>query len=433
MSEEAYMTQREVNRTEVFIKVSQKKISQVTAAQLLGLSIRQTQRLYSIYKSKGLSGLRSKKRGKTSNHKLSKLTKARVMELITCELYSGFGPTFMTEKLAKYHQIKISRETIRQLMIEAGVWIPKNKKRPVIHQQRQRRARYGELLQIDGSPHAWFEERGESCALLVFIDDATGQTYGKFFESETTAAYMITIREYIQKYGKPQALYSDRHGIFRINKPGSIKKESLTQFGRALKELEIELLWANSPQAKGRVERANKTLQDRLVKEMRLAGIRDIERANEFLEGGFWESYNQKFAINPRIEGDVHRKCKNWDLENILCEKYYRKISKNMELQFENIIYQITEPRIELIRAQVTVLKRLDGKILIEYKGKSVPFREYDKQIKGGEDVDSKQITYIFKEATKIKPSWNHPWKRRPSRRAKEAILQSLRTEEEQG
>ena len=247
------------------------------------------------------------------------------MELVACEAYFGFRPTFMTEKLEELHQIKISRETTRQIMIESGVWMAKNKKSPVIHQQRERRHCCGELVQIDGSPHAWFEDRGEPCTLLVYIDDATGRTYGKFAEAETTAAYMIATREYIKKYGRPLAFYSDKYSVFRINIPGSTRKESLTQFGRALKELEIKLIYANSPQAKGRVERANQTLQDRLVKELRLRNISTIEEGNRYLEE-FFCKHNEKFMMNPKKEIDLHQAALPDDaLDKILCMKEYRK------------------------------------------------------------------------------------------------------------
>lgn len=416
MNEGAYMTKHEVNRLEVLIQIEQRKLSQVKAAELLGLSLRQTQRLYKVYKIQGLKGLISKKRGKPSNRQLDKTLKIQILELMGINLYRDFGPTYMTEILQREHKIVISRETIRHLMINNGPWKPKKQKSPVVHQQRKRRARCGELLQIDGSPHAWFEERGDKCTLLVFIDDATGRTYGKFFPSETTAAYMETTREYIKKYGRPQAMYSDRHNIFRVNMPSCIKKENLTQFGRALKELNIRLFWANSPQAKGRVERANKTLQDRLVKELRLRGIQEIQTANHFLEEYFWDSYNQKFMVQACDKNDAHKeKLPDQELKDILCEKYVRKISKNMEIQFENIIYQIKETRRGLIRKFITVMKSLEGKITIMDGQKKLKFQEYNKQEAGGENLDVKQIESALQESKiqpiRTKPAYYHPWR----------------------
>jgi hypothetical protein len=291
-----YMTETEEFRANICSEIIQKKISQAEAAVTLGISLRQVKRLCAAFLKEGVAGLLSKKRGKASNHQLPPLIKARVLELVTCEKYQGFRPTFMCEKLEQLHRIEISVETTRQLMIQSGVWVNKIQKRPVIHQQRQRRACYGELVQVDGSPHDWFEGRGDSCVLIVYIDDATGRTNGKFFEAETTDAYMTVTAEYIKRYGRMRAIYSDKYGVFRVNIPGCVKKENLTQFGRALKELDIILICAHSPQAKGRVERANNTLQDRLVKEMRLAGINDIESANKFLPA-FWEDYNKRFSV----------------------------------------------------------------------------------------------------------------------------------------
>lgn len=424
MNEGAYMTKHEVNRLELLIQIEQRKLSQVKAAELLGLSVRQTQRLYRAYKIRGIKGLISQRRGKPSNRQLDKTLKIRIGELMTINLYRDFGPTYMTEILQREHKIIVSRETVRHLMIKSGLWKPKKQKSPVVHQQRQRRARCGELLQIDGSPHAWFEERGDKCTLLVFIDDATGRTYGKFFPSETTAAYMETTREYIKKYGRPQAMYSDRHNIFRVNAPGCIRKDNLTQFGRALKELNIRLFWANSPQAKGRVERANKTLQDRLVKELRLRGIQEIQTANRFLAEHFWDIYNQKFMISASDREDAHReKLTDQELDDILCEKYIRKISKNMEIQFENIIYQIKENRTGLIKRFITVMKSLEGKITIMDRQKKLKFQEYNKQEAGGENLDIKQIESALQEIKteplSIKPPNYHPWRQEGRAEAK--------------
>ena len=407
-----YMTEQEQLREKICLQIAQKKLSQLEAAAVLEISLRQVQRLYAAFLKDGVVGLASKKRGRASNNQLQPVVKARVLELITCERYKDFRPTFMCEKLEQLHGIKISIETTRRFMRESGVWIEKVQKSPVIHQQRKRRARFGELVQIDGSPHDWFEGRRDKCCLIVYIDDATGQTYGKFFESETTDAYMTVTAEYIKKYGRMEAVYSDKHGKFRINIPGCIHKENLTQFGRALKELDITLICANSPQAKGRVERANQTLQDRLVKEMRLAGINDIEGANEFLPA-FWEVYNEKFAVKPVDPRDAHRELlPEQDLEKILCKKEYRKVSKNLEVQYKNVVYQINMGKPirgrGLIRARVTVLETLKGEISIEYQGKPLQFQQYAQQEFQGEVVTSKEIDRFLKEKTHRKLSHNH-------------------------
>jgi hypothetical protein len=412
MNEEIHMTKREVSKADLFLEISRKKISKSKAAEILGVSERHVRRLYTEFQEKGVISLISRQRGKPSNHQLPQNLKARVMKLITYEMYEGFGPTFMCEKPKEIHNIKICPETTRQLMIRSGVWKAHRKKSPVIHQQRKRRARFGELIQIDGSPHAWLEGRGDPCVLIVFIDDATGQTYGKFFESETSEAYLITAKEYIIKYGRPLAFYPDKHGIFRINRPGCLKKELITQFGRACKELDIDLFCANSPQAKGRVERCNQTQQDRLIKELRLANVSSIEEANKFLDK-YWGVFNKKFAVAAVSKEDAHRKITpEYDLDKILCYKSERTISKNLEVQYNNTIYQIQleKPSRNLQRAKVTIIEELNGEIHLVYKKKFLPFKIYSQQQCKGVEVNSKEIDRFLKVRAKRHVSDNHPW-----------------------
>jgi hypothetical protein len=407
-----HMTDKEASRAKILVEVSRNELSQTKAAELLGLSLRQLQRLYTAFLIEGVTAVVSRRRGKPSNHQLPQLTKARILELVTNKLYAGFGPTFMCEKLEELHGITVCPETTRQLMIESGVWQAHKKKRPVIHQQRKRRARFGELLQIDGSPHTWFEDRDDPCVLIVFIDDATGQTYGKFFPVETTRAYMTVAYEYLMEYGRPLAFYSDKHSIFRVNRPGCTKKECITQFARALQELEIELICANSPQAKGRVERVNGTLQDRLVKEMRIAGVSNIEEGNQFLES-YWKIHNRRFKIDPEDSRNAHRKIlPEQDLSKIFSIKEYRKVSKNLEVQYNNVIYQILQksPLRSLCRARVSIIESLNGKITMEYKGRQLPFREYGKQEYAGKEVDPKEVDRFLKDAKSRRVSYNHPW-----------------------
>lgn len=419
---EVYMTQPEISRGDIFSKINQNKMTQQKAAELLGLSERHVRRLYAKFKEFGIISLISQQRGKPSNHQLPTGLKAQISELITIELYKDFGPTFMCEKLEERHGIKISVGTTRKLMIENGVWQTHRKKRPVIHQQRKRRARCGELVQIDGSPHAWFEDRGEKCVLISFVDDATGRTYGKFFKSETTAAYMITARTYFSKYGRPLAFYSDKHSIFRVNRPGCLKKELITQFARACKELEIETICAHSPQAKGRVEKNNQTQQDRLVKELRLAGISTIDQANEFLDNFYWDTYNAKFAVLPESSKDAHRELlREHNLKKILSHKRQSTLSKNLEIQCDNVIYQITVENGARIlqRAKVTVIKSIDGEVYIEHNGKELPFKIYSQQEVSGKVVDPKELDTFFNERKRKKPSYTHPWNMEGRARAK--------------
>ena len=408
------MTKRDVSRADILSEVCQRKRTQEEAAKLIGVTTRHFRRLYKAYIERGVSSLVSFKRGKPSNHQLLPLVKARISELVTCELYSGFKPTLMCEKLEQLHKITVSKETVRQLMIKNGVWRDKSKKCPVVHQQRKRRAQFGELIQIDGSPHAWFEDRGDSCVLINFIDDATGRAYGQFFPSETTHAYMTVLKEYIIKYGRMSAVYSDKHGIFRVNSPGCTKKECITQLGRALRELGINSICAHSPQAKGRVERLNQTCQDRLVKELRLAGICNMAEANIFLKTRYWDDHNKRFAILPENSTDAHRKIlSEQNLDGILCHKERRKVMKNLEFQYKNIIYQIpSELSTRGLRgAYISVLEGIQGDITIEYRGKAVPFARYSQQEFTGEIVDSKEVDNFMKPKKERKPDADHPWR----------------------
>ena len=416
------MTQPEVSRGDIFSEISQKKLTKRKAAEQLGLSERHLARLYAEFLKFGIVSLASKQRGQPSNHQLPVGLKAQLSELVTIELYLGFGPTFMCEKLHERHGIEISIETTRKLMIQNGVWVPHKKKRPVIHQQRKRRARCGELVQIDGSPHAWFEDRGDLCVLISFVDDATGRTYGRFFKTETTRAYMITARVYFSKYGRPLAFYSDKHSIFRINRPGCLKKDLITQFGRACKELEIDPICAHSPQAKGRVERNNQTQQDRLVKELRLEGINAMDEANVYLDEVYWDKYNNQFAILPESSKDAHRKLlPEHNLKKILSYKQQGTLSKNLEVQCDNVIYQIVQknPSRRLQRAKVTIIKTIEGEIYIEHNGKNLPFKVFSKQEICGKIIDSKKIDTFFKEKKTTKVSFSHPWNKEGRARAK--------------
>jgi transposase len=357
MCDGGFMSGKSIKYLEVLERIKGEKITQKLAAKELNISVRQVYRIYQKFQKEGAGGFLSKKQGKPSNHQLPKIVKARVLELVTCEKYRGFGPTFMNEKLSELHSINISIETARRLMIECGAWHPNLKKRPVVHQQRTRRSRLGELTQIDGSPHLWFEDRGDSCCLIVFVDDATGRTFGRFFKTETCIAYMTTLAEYRLKYkGLPNCLYSDKHGIFRINMPNCVNKEQLTQFGRICKELGMGLICANSPQAKGRVERMNLTQQDRLVKELRLANICNIEDANEFLKT-YWDRFNEKFNVAPMNPEDSHLDpLSDADFYEILCFKETRTITKNLEIQYKNTIYQVVNKHSKgLYRGSVTL------------------------------------------------------------------------------
>jgi transposase len=291
------MTAKDVLRSQVMAQVLEGKLDQASAAGRLGISVRQVKRLKRRMLDEGTEGLLSRKRGKPSNRRTPADVLEKAMALIGAH-YADFGPTLACEKLEEVHEIKLSVETVRQAMLRAGLWKTRRGAGARTHAMRERRARRGELIQIDGSPHDWFEGRAPRCCLLVFIDDATGELMAlRFVDAETTLGYMALLEEHVLAHGLPAAIYSDRHSIFQVNR-GDYKDVShaQTQFARALEQLGIEGIQANSPQAKGRVERANQTLQDRLVKEMRLQGICSQEAANAWLPQ-FIRAFNRRFAV----------------------------------------------------------------------------------------------------------------------------------------
>lgn len=397
------MNTKEVERYEIFQRCQRSEISLRQAARLLKVSYRQTKRLWKIYRQQGKEGLISKRRGKTSPRAFPVHLKRETLGIIR-EGYSDFGPTLISEKLEEREAKYISKETIRSWMIGAGMWIPKQKKKTRLYQRRERRAAEGELLQADGSDHKWFENRAPRCTLLVAIDDATGKVTARFEEEETTAGYFRLMKEYIETNGVPEAMYTDRYSVFKVNLGGEGK---LTQFGRAMKELDIELIYARTPQAKGRVERANGTLQDRLVKELRLKNISSIEDANAFLPA-FLTKYNQKFGKKPRSSFNAHHPLKQKEnLQHILCEQATRKLSKDLEVSFEGQIYQIeTQNRRNRLQGkQITMIRTLDGQLLMRYEGTSLEYKML-KEIPSPLIMDAKQLV-AYKEKRNGSPQLN--------------------------
>jgi len=360
----------------------------------------------------GVSGLVSQRRGKPSNHQLDPAIVQQAIDLIY-ERYRDFGPTLAHEKLTEIHGLHLCRESVRRIMISEGLWKPKRAKQPHAHQMRERRACFGELIQIDGSEHAWFEERGPKCTLLVYIDDATGQLLESLFvTSETFFGYCEATRHYLERYGKPVAFYSDKHGIFRVNQERPLGTTSgLTQFGRAMDELDIQLICANSPQAKGRIERANQTLQDRLVKELRLRGISDLEAGNAYLPE-FREDFNRRFAVAPRSMHNAHRPLLKTDkLDVILTHQKTGTLSKNLTVQFKHVVYQIqsNRPDYALRHAKVIVCENVKGEVTILYHDKPLTYTVYHKAPRQAAIADSKTIDQQLKSPWT--PPADHPWR----------------------
>lgn len=416
------MSYQEVDRLGVIQQVVGKQLRQGDAALQLGVSVRQVKRLVARYRAEGAAGLVSRHRGKRPGNAIADAVRQEILGVVR-SAYADFGPTLACEKLTERHGYTVSVETLRQWMINEGLWQAKRRREAHIHQRRPRRPCRGELVQIDGSPHDWFEGRGPRCTLIVFIDDATGALMAlRFVPAETTKGYMETLAGYLQRHGRPVALYSDKHSIFRVNHPE--REGELTQFTRALKTLDIEPIHANTPQAKGRVERANQTLQDRLVKELRLTGISDIEAANAFLPG-FIADYNARFAVPAQNPTDAHRQVlhSQEELNLILCLHHTRTLSKNLTIQFHSREYQLTgQGRGYRLRgARITVCAAFDGTVTLLHQGRRLAYQilregeppvPLDDEKSLHQTVDAAQVR---QQATpSFKPAPDHIWRHSP-------------------
>jgi transposase len=419
------MTQKEAERAQAMELLTAGKIDQKEAGKRLSVSVRQIKRIVRRYRREGLAGLISKKRSRSSNRRLDEGKKRLCVELIGAH-YRDFGPTLAREKLAERHGIRLSVESTRQLMIAAGYWQPRKGAKICVHPMRERRARLGELIQIDGSPHDWFEGRAEACTLLVFIDDATGKlTQLHFAPTETTLGYMRVLHDHIAAHGVPVALYSDRHSIFRVNAKDA-DPEAETQFGRAARELGIECIHANSPQAKGRVERANQTLQDRLVKEMRLAGISGMEAANAWLPG-FIADYNRRFAVTPKDPQDAHLPYQGTaeGLKNTLSVQTEKTLSKNLSCQHEGQLLQVetSGTGLGMRGAKVKLYQHFDGTRQLRWRQRKLAYTATTKARRQEAQADSKTVNARVDKALAKqvktnskghKPAPDHPWRNMP-------------------
>jgi transposase len=399
------MSDKEVERSEILRMAVERKITQKEGAHRIGVTERHFRRLLHRYRERGPEGIISGHCGKESNNRLEKKEKEKIINKLK-EDYQGFGPTFACEKLNERDGIRVSKETVRQIMIEAGLHRPKRRKKDRIHPLRDRRERWGELVQIDGSYHAWLEDRAEKACLILFVDDATSEIMvAEFVAYETFFAYAMLCKRYFSQYGLPEALYSDRFGVFRVNLSNVTTTNSQTQFERAMEELGIELICASSPQAKGRVERANQTLQDRLVKEMRLAGINDYQSANAFLTH-YLPIYNQKFAVHPKTTMDCHEPLRpENNLDLIFTLRNERTLSKDLQFQYQRVVYQVItdRPTYALKGRHVTVCEDELGHISVLLNNKPLKFKRFVRQPKRHEPASAKQIDY--------KPAKDHPWR----------------------
>jgi len=402
------MTQGELKRLHVIRKALDKAITQYEASEIIGVTLRQTQRIALRVRRDGDSGIINRSRGRPSNRTKPQKLKDKVLTIFKAK-YPDFGPTLASEKLFERDKIKVNDETLRLWLVENNIPYKKRKKRP--HRQwRERKHHFGQMVQMDGSHHAWLEDRGPECVFMGYIDDATGIPFGRFYEYEGTIPAMDSFKRYIKKRGIPLSVYLDKHTTYKSTKKLSVEDElnnvePLSQFERALKELGVEVIHANSPEAKGRVERLFETFQDRLVKELRLEGMRTIDGANKVAER-FLSGYAKRFSVNARYSDDLHRVTpKGVDLDRILCIKTERALRNDFTIAHNNKLYQITDN----IRAgKVMVEEYVDGSMVIYHKDKPLSFKEITARLKKEEPKKK----YEFKLKRVYTPqAADHPWK----------------------
>jgi transposase len=402
------MSRKEARRLHIIHQALDKRITQTEAAALTGLSDRQIRRLIKRIRQDGDEGICHRSRGVSSNHRISAKIKEHALRLFR-EKYKDFNLTHATEQLADSHRITISRETLRLWLTSAD--IPYKKRRARKHRQwRERKAHFGELVQIDGSHHDWFEGRGPVCVFMGYIDDATSTVSGRFYAYEGTIPAMDSMKRYIKRYGIPQSVYLDKHSTYKSPAEPTIEEQlndqrPMSHFEKSLSELGIGVIHANSPQAKGRVERLFRTLQDRLVKEMRLSGITSVDKANEFLKT-FLPKYNRKFKKPAASKADLHRPAlHSRELDRILCIKEARTVRNDFTVIYGSKLYQIENAT----RAKTIIVEeRLDGTLHLTHNGQDLAYREAKPT--SNREKPRSALLKLVKEPW-IPPA-SHPWRR---------------------
>lgn len=400
------MTQEELKRLHVIHKALDKHVTQAEAAGIIGVCLRQAQRIVRAVRVGGDKGVIHKSRGQGSNRASPVKIKDEALKLYK-EKYNDFGPTLASEKLFEIDKIKINDETLRLWLIQENVPYKKRKKRP--HRQwRQRKQCFGEMVQIDGSCHDWLEGRGEVCVFMGYIDDATGNPFGRFYPYEGTFPAMDSFKHYVKKYGIPVSIYLDKHATYKSTKKPSVEDElnnvePLSRFARAVTELGVDVIYADSPQAKGRIERLFNTFQDRLIKEMRLKGIKTIEEANKFLPQ-YLPIYAKRFAVKPANDTDMHRSIpEGINLDKILCVKTKRALRNDFTIAHNGKLYQIED---NVGAKEVIVEERVNGSMFIAYKDTNLRFKEITARPKKEQkepDMHTPKKAYI--------PPKDHPWR----------------------
>ena len=402
------LSQNELKKLHVIMKVLDGVVKQIEAAEILSLSDRQIRRLIKRVKVEGDAGIGHKSRGKASGRKLPMKIRDKVIKLYRGK-YKGFGPTLAAEKLQEIEDIRISDETLRLWLIESGDWKKVRKARG--HRQwRERKHYFGEMIQMDGSHHDWFEGRGPKCVLMGYIDDATGNVFGRFYEYEGTSPAMDSFKRYAKKYGLPMSVYLDKHTTYKSPVKLSVKDaidgiEPMSEFQRAMKELGVKVIHAHSPQAKGRIERLFKTFQDRVIKEMRLKGISRIEEANKFLTK-YLPIYNRRFRVKPRQQDNLHREIsKEIKLDSILCIKTERVLRNDFTVAHNGTLYQIID---KTDAKRVIVEEKINGKVDITHGDIRLRYKEITER---PQREQKKPLIFIIKKKKKYIPAANHPWR----------------------
>jgi hypothetical protein len=404
-TERITMTMHELDRFKVIQDVADGRLKPWRAAERLRLTTRQIRRLVARLREQGPAGLVSRRRSMPSNNRLDSAKADQALSVIR-DRYADFGPTLACERLYECHGIRLAKETVRSLMTDAGLWVPRRQRPPKIYQPRARRACVGELIQIDGSDHRWFEERAPACTLLVYVDDATSRLmHLHFTASESTFSYFEATRAYIERHGKPVAFYSDKASVFRSGKAHETGS-SVTHFGRAMYELNIDTFCANSSSAKGRVERAHLTLQDRLVKELRLRGISTVAQANAWAPS-FMAAYNVRFARPPKSDFDAHRTLRaDENLDLLMTWRETRRVTKSLTIQYDRVMYLLdnTPENRKLIHRYIDVWEYPDGRIEIRADDRVLPSRQYDRlaEIDQGAVVEHKRLSHVLQVAQAI-------------------------------
>lgn len=397
------LNMKEISQLVTFEKIKDGLLTKTAAAKTLDCSVQWVRKKFKRYLHKGAAGLVHKNRGRPSCRVSNQEHIKFAMELLNGS-FCGFGPTFISEKLFELYRIQLSREVLRKAMIKQGLWQAK-KRKPKHRERRERKEFFGQMIQLDGSPHDWFEGRGPKCTLLVFIDDATSMIlHMELASAETTKNVLLALQSYIQTHGRPCSLYVDFGSVFSVN-TNNVERDKQTQFKRACRELDIEIIYARSPQAKGRVERSNKTHQDRLVKELRLAGISTIQEANKFIQEVYLPKHNARYTVLASKEGNVHRGLTGVNLESIFCIKSKRVVQNDFTLQYKRRILQLEREQLAVIRPKESIIvsEHFDGTLSLSIRSIGLSFLELS--------IRPQKEQPAPKQWVPQKPATNHPWR----------------------